>query len=129
MAATKAKLSTKQYTKAKPTKWGLKFFVLADVNGYTVGFRLYTRKIQGASGKGLSFYVVLSLVNKDLGSGYIVYCDNFYTSPLLFCHLKQQGFGACGTYRQGSIGVPTTQDNALDKKSKRGPIRWIRDAE
>lgn len=102
MVATKATLTMKQYVKAKPTKWGLKSFVLADVNGYTVDYRLYTGKTQGASGKGLSFDVVAELVNKDyLGSGYIVYCDNFYTSPLLFHHLSQQGFGACETYRQG----------------------------
>ncbi|XP_051815619.1 piggyBac transposable element-derived protein 4-like [Acanthochromis polyacanthus] len=124
MVATKARLSIKQYMKAKPTKWGLKFFVLADVNGYTLDYKLYTGKAHGASGKGLSFDVVLELV-----SGYIVYCDNFYTSPLLFRHLSQQGFGACRTYRQGRVGVPTTQANALDKKSKRGSIRWIRDGD
>lgn len=128
MVATKARVGIKQYMKAKPTKWGLKFFVLADNNGYTIDFRLYTGKNKFASGKGLSFDVVASLVNKEyLGSGYIIYCDNFYTSPLLFRHLSQQGFGACGTYRQGRIGVPSTQENAIDKKSPRGTIRWIRD--
>ncbi|KAM4604656.1 piggyBac transposable element-derived protein 4-like [Polymixia lowei] len=130
MVATKARLSFKQYMKAKPTKWGLKFFVLADVNGYTVDFRLYTGKSRLSSGKGLTFDVVSSLVNKEyLGSGYIVYCDNFYTSPALFQHLREQGFGACGTYRQGRVGVPSTQENALHKKSPRGSIRWIRDGD
>ncbi|XP_022604863.1 piggyBac transposable element-derived protein 4-like [Seriola dumerili] len=128
MVGTKARLSIKQYMKAKPTKWGLKFFVLADINGYTIDFMLYTGKSKWASGKGLSFDVVAGLVNKDyLGSGYAIYTDNFYTSPLLFRHLRQQGFGACGTYRQGRVGVPTTQENALTKKSPRGSIRWIRD--
>lgn len=65
MVATKARLSIKQYMKAKPTKWGLTFFVLADVNGYTLDYRLYTGKAHGASGKGLSFDVVSELVNKD----------------------------------------------------------------
>lgn len=117
MVATKARLSIKQYMKAKPTKWGLKFFVLADVNGYTIDYRLYTGKCKFSSGKGLPFDVVTSLVNKDfLGSGYIVYCDNYYTSPELFRHLGRQGFGACGTYRQGSIGVPSTEENAVDKR-------------
>uniref|UniRef100_A0A667XDB9 PiggyBac transposable element-derived protein domain-containing protein n=1 Tax=Myripristis murdjan TaxID=586833 RepID=A0A667XDB9_9TELE len=128
MVATKARISMKQYMKAKPTKWGLKFFVLADVNGYTVDFRLYTGKSKTASGKGLPFDVVASLVNKNyLGSGYIVYCDNFYTSPQLFRHLQQQGFGACGTYRQGITGAPSSTENDLNKKSPRGSIRWIRD--
>ncbi|CAL9699749.1 unnamed protein product [Knipowitschia caucasica] len=127
MVATKARLSFKQYMRDKPTKWGLKWFVLADSNGYTLDFQLYTGKSAG-SGKGLSFDVVASLVNKAyLGSGYIVYCDNFYTSPLLFRHLGQLGFGACGTYRQGRVGAPKDQENALTKRSPRGTIRWIRD--
>lgn len=74
MVATKVRLAIKQYMKAKPTKWGLKFFVLADVNGYTVDFSLYTRKSTSASGEGLSFDVVTTLINKDfLGSGYVIY--------------------------------------------------------
>ncbi|XP_063079932.1 piggyBac transposable element-derived protein 4-like [Engraulis encrasicolus] len=128
MVATKARINLKQYMKNKPTKWGLKFFVLADTNGYTVDFMLYSGKSRMATGKGLSFDAVNMLVDKNyLGSGYIVYTDNFYTSPLLYRHLSQQGFGACGTYRQGRVGVPTTQENALTKRSPRGSIRWLRD--
>lgn len=56
-----------------------------------------------------------------------IYTDNFYTSPLLYTHLSQQGFGACGTYRQGR--VPTTQENALTKRSPRGSIWWVRDGD
>ncbi|XP_025763021.1 piggyBac transposable element-derived protein 4 [Oreochromis niloticus] len=98
MVTSKARLAIKQYTKAKLTKWGLKYFVLADVNGCTIDFMLYMGKSKLLSGKGLSFDEVTSLVDKDyLGLGYIVYCDNFYTSPSLFQHLKKQGFGACGT--------------------------------
>lgn len=119
MVATKARLKIKQYMKAKPAKWGLKISVLAYVNGYTVDYRLYAGKSQGASGKGLPFDVVTELVKKSyLGRGYLVYCDNLYTSPILFRHLSQQRFGACGTYRQGRAGVPTTQENALEKKIK-----------
>lgn len=41
----------------------------------------------------------------------------------------QQGFRACGIYRQGRVGVPTTQENALDEKSPRCSNRWIREGE
>ncbi|XP_030591067.1 piggyBac transposable element-derived protein 4-like [Archocentrus centrarchus] len=130
MVATKARLRFKQYMKFKPTKWGLKFFVLADINGYTINFQLYSGKSKMASGRGLSFDVVTSLVKKDyLGSGYIVYTNNFYTTPRLYRHLSQQGFGACGTYREGRSGVPTACKNALTKKSPRGSIRWLRDGD
>lgn len=54
--------------KDKPTKWRLKFFVLADVD-----YKLYTGKTNAASGKGLSFDVVTGLVKKDyLGSTHSV---------------------------------------------------------
>lgn len=126
MVATKTRGATNQYMKAKPTKWGQK--LLADVNGYTIDFKLYTGKSKFSSGKGLSLNVVTSMVDKDyLALGYIVYCDNFYTSPVLFQHLRKQGSGACGTYRQDRVGVPSTQENALHKRSRRGSIRWIRD--
>lgn len=79
---------------------------------------------------GFPFDVVVELVKKEhLGTGYIIYMDNFYTSPLLFRHLIQEGFGVCGTYREGRIGVPKTKENALDKRASRGSIRWIRDGD
>lgn len=52
MVATKARLKIKQYMKARLTKWELKLFELANVNGYTVNYRLYTGKSQCASGSG-----------------------------------------------------------------------------
>lgn len=77
-----------------------------------------------ASGKGLSYHKVTPLVKKDfLGSGYLIYCDSFYTSPL---HLGQQGFWACGTYLLRIIVVPFTQENVLIKGCQAGLIDWIR---
>ncbi|KAK0144629.1 PiggyBac transposable element-derived protein 4 [Merluccius polli] len=113
----KAIYHPRQHLAVDERMWGLKFFVLAATNGYTIDFKLYTGKSKTASGKGLSFDVVAGLIDKgNLGFGYIVYTDNFYTSPLLYRHLRQQGFGACRTYRQGRVGVPTIQENALTKK-------------
>lgn len=39
MVGTKARIAFKQYIRDKPTKWGLKFYVLADANGYTLDYR------------------------------------------------------------------------------------------
>ena len=42
MIPFKGRLSIKQYMKDKPTKWGVKVFVLADArNGYTVRLQVY----------------------------------------------------------------------------------------
>uniref|UniRef100_A0A3Q0R7S0 PiggyBac transposable element-derived protein domain-containing protein n=1 Tax=Amphilophus citrinellus TaxID=61819 RepID=A0A3Q0R7S0_AMPCI len=113
MVATEARTALKQDIKNKPTKWGIKLFVLSDNTGYT---------------GGLSFDAVMSLVNKSyLGSGYHIYCDNFYTSPALFHHFYDLGFGACGTFRDTRVGIPKTTINALTKKSPQGSVRWIRE--
>ena len=43
MIGFKGRLSFLQYLPKKPTKWGMKAFVLADSkNGYTYNWRLYT---------------------------------------------------------------------------------------
>ncbi|XDV17603.1 hypothetical protein PO909_023437 [Leuciscus waleckii] len=131
MVATKAKTGMTQYIKDKPTKWGFKLFILADSsNGYTSSFTMYTGKAKFPTGFGLSYDAVVGVLDKPyLGSGYHIYCDNFYTSPQLFRHLSSLHFRACGTYREGRKETPKSTVNALSKKSQRGTIRWIRDGD
>ncbi|KAM3875240.1 piggyBac transposable element-derived protein 4-like [Diretmus argenteus] len=130
MVATKAKTGMTQFMKDKPTRWGIKLFVLADAeNGYTIDFNIYHGKShRPTTGFGLSYDAVMDLVKPAyLGTGYHVYVDNFYTSPKLFLDLASLKFGACGTYRENREGVPRDRANALTKKSVRGSIRWIRE--
>ena len=42
----------------KPTKWGFKLWVLADMTGYTVDFDIYTGKLTEESESGLAYDVV-----------------------------------------------------------------------
>ena len=129
MVASKGKSGMTQYMKDKPTKWGMKLFVLADSsNGYCFDFRLYSGKTHTPVVHGLAYDVVMQLVNPSfIGTGYHVYVDNFYTSPALFTALRAQNIGACGTYRENRKGCPAGRDNAMPKKSERGTIRWLRD--
>ncbi|KAM3871364.1 piggyBac transposable element-derived protein 4-like [Diretmus argenteus] len=130
MVATKAKMGMTQYMKDKPTRWGIKLFVLADSdNGYTVNFNVYIGKShKPTSEHGLSYYAVMDLIQPSyLGTGYHVYIDNFYTSPKLFRDLVFMKFGACDTYRDNRKGRPRGRENALTKKSERGSVRWIRE--
>uniref|UniRef100_A0A672JWH4 PiggyBac transposable element-derived protein domain-containing protein n=1 Tax=Sinocyclocheilus grahami TaxID=75366 RepID=A0A672JWH4_SINGR len=128
MVACKANTGMTRYMNAKPTKWGFKLFVLADSsNGYTVDFSVYTGKNNVATGNGLPYDTVMSLMDKKLlGSGYHVYMDNFYTSPKLLTDLIDMGYGACGTYRDYRKNSPQNAANSLTKNSPRGSIRWIR---
>ncbi len=76
---------------------GAQNFVWVDNNGCTVDFSVYTGKYHTAW-----FDAVRSLVNKDcLGPGYHICCHSYYSSRALFRHLRDFGFGACGTYHDG----------------------------
>ncbi|XP_017542257.2 piggyBac transposable element-derived protein 4-like [Pygocentrus nattereri] len=128
MVPTKAKNGLKMYIKSKPHKWGYKLFVLCDsANGYTCDFIVCTGKSQFKSPHGLSYDSVVSLLNPSfLGTGYVLYCDSFYTSPTLFRDLYEMKIGACGTVRENRSGYPRTQENSLSRTSERGSMRWIR---
>jgi len=47
--------------------------------------------------KGLAHHVVMKLVQPLLGKGYVVYIDNFYSSPVLFEDLLAKSTTATGT--------------------------------
>ena len=72
--------------KDKPTKWGIKAFVLSDArNGYVYRVQIYTGKntvVQDCI--GLSSRVVLDLLEGFENAGVQVYMDRFYSSPNLF---------------------------------------------
>ena len=106
MIKFKGRLSFRQYLPAKPVKWGVKVWVLAESDtGYLSKFQVYTGK-EGNQEKGLSHRVVMDLCRNYFGSNIRVYMDNFYTSPDLLMDLHVRGVMACGTVRANRRGLP-----------------------
>ena len=108
MVKSKARSKFKQYIRNKPTKWGFKFWVLADPTGYTCDFELYLgkRSTIRPSGFGLGCDTVMELTKAFQHQGYRVFFDNFYTSPALLSALKAMKIFATGTLRSTRSGVP-----------------------
>jgi len=122
----------RQYMKNKPTKWGIKLWVLADSsNGYTYDFDVYAGSKAGQvpSEHGLAYDVVMRLVPSLLNQGYHLYFDNFYTSLQLIKDLFQNGIQATGTAADNRKGFPLSMKGGKTwaRKKERGSIRWARD--
>ena len=108
MIPFKGRLSFKQYIKNKPTKWGIKAFVLSDsANGYVYRVQIYTGKSAEADPSvGLCLRLVFDVMTGLEDYGLDLYTDNFYTSPQLYRTLYDKGFNACGTVRVNRTDFP-----------------------
>ena len=101
----KGRLGFKLCLNDKPTKWGITVFVLADAtSGFIKTFQIYTGRTVEKSGNsigvcskvvlalmsglensgnsiGVCSKVVLDLMSGLENSGFLLYTDNYYTSP------------------------------------------------
>ena len=117
---TKCRLSFIQFMKAKPTKWGVKVWICADSrNGYISAFDIYTGKdpSKPLHPKGLGYDVVMHLMENYYGKGYLLFTDNFYTSPILCKDLLEKKIYLTGTVRTNRKQFPED----LTIKSKNAP--------
>ena len=124
MIGTKCRISFIQYMPKKPTKFGIKVWVLCEAEtGYCQQFQIYTGKIDGNPEKGLAKRVVLDLLENYLDKKFHVYWDNFYSTKELFDVLEKKQTYACGTVRKDRGNFPDT----FHQKLKRGQMVFLRD--
>ena len=125
MIPFKGRLSFKQYMKDKPTKRGIKVFVLSDAtNGYMYRFQIYAgRSMDRAVEVGLCSRVVLELMSGLENDGFDLYTDNYYTSTQLFLTLYNKGVNCCGTARVNRKGFPKSL--VKKKKEDRGHFDYL----
>ena len=132
MVKSRHRSGFRQFMKDKPTKWGIKLWVLADsANGYTVDFNIYIGRAAGQtiSEHGLGYDVVMRLMAPYFGKGYHLFVDNFYSTLTLFKHLYDQGVVATGTILESRRSFPPALKNSKEwaKGRERGSMRWVRD--
>ena len=109
MIGTKCRLSFLQYIPKKPVKWGIKVWMCADaVTGYAHTFEVYTGadEVHSKHPKGVTYSVVMHLLEHLFDKGYTVYMDNFYSSPVLFLDLVDKNIAASGTAKTNRTNFP-----------------------
>ena len=110
----------------KPTKRGIKVWVLATHQGYVCSFDVYTGKVKGAGSASttLGERVVNRLVRPFTMKGHQVFCDRFFTSPSLAISLwEQKKTLLCGTVQLNRKGMPKKKPSLRSSgkaKDKRG---------
>jgi len=127
MVPFKGRLAIKQYCKDKPTKWGIKVFLLTDsTNGYLYSAEVYTGKVDGnfVDGLGATGSIVVRLVAGLEHKNHVVFMDRFYTSPILYSYLCVHGIHACGTVQTNRKFFP--KQLILPKKElQRGQHKYL----
>lgn len=106
----KGRLVLKQYLPKKRNRFGIKLFVLCDVETrYILDFVVYCGSetdIEQISELGVSGSVVVTLLKDYFSSNRQLFVDNWYSSPKLFLYLKDNGIYACGTVKKNRKGMP-----------------------
>ncbi|XP_060702870.1 piggyBac transposable element-derived protein 4-like isoform X1 [Hemiscyllium ocellatum] len=108
MVAYKGRLYFKQYSPAKPTKWGLKVWMLCEAaSGYCLNFDIYTGRRRMSSGHSLGHDVVTELCQPYLHRNHHIYFDRFFSSPALLQYLQLHDTRACSTIHLNRKGLPS----------------------
>ena len=109
--------SLKQYLPMKPTKRGIKVWVLGDANnGYFSNLSVYTGKEGIKSEEGLCTKVVKNLTTELKGLHHHAYFDNYFTSLSLMEDLLTDGIYACGVARKDRKYFPPQLSEAKLKQ-------------
>ena len=108
MVPWRGNLHFRVYNPDKPTKYGIKTYMLCDSeNGYCSKLQIYTGKNNSPpSAFGITYDLVMFMLHGYFGRGHVIYMDSYYSSPRLFFYLWQLGVGATGTVRKNRRGVP-----------------------
>ena len=111
MVGFRGRFAAKQYMPNKPTKWGIKWFALADsANGYVLNVLVYTDRDTLEDASNESFpqpaRVVLHVAEPYLVCGHHLFTDRYYTSLPLAQTLHSLQTGFTGTAVKNHADLP-----------------------
>ena len=112
-----------QYMPQKPAKFGIKFWLICDVDTYyALQAFPYTGKTDRIE-EGLCDHTVMKLMNPYFDTGLNVTTDNFFTNLSTAKKLKKHKITMVGTVHQNRKEIP--EEIKLDKKNKLYTSRYF----
>ncbi|XP_051158548.1 piggyBac transposable element-derived protein 4-like [Leptopilina boulardi] len=122
----KGRLSIKQFNPQKRSRFGIKLYQCSESKtGYVYNSKIYAGKEENSTKNkliGISGAVVKLLLGDLAGQGRTLFVDNWYTSPVLFKQLSDQGTNSCGTVRPNRLYMPRNID---EKAMQKGDIKVL----
>ena len=116
--------SFRQYIPNKPSKYGIKVYVLADSKTfYLVSSKIYTGAGTHAPGLPVATQAVLDLVPSVSGSSRNITIDNYYTSIPLAMELKSPKFTLVGSMKKNKACILPD----FFKKADEGAVQYAFD--
>jgi hypothetical protein len=112
MVAFKGRSPIKQYIPSKPHKWGYKIYCLASED-FLLHFEVYEGKEEDPSESGATYDTVMRMTQQYQQQQYVLFTDNWFTSPTLMNALQEKGIRMCGSVKRNRKGMPRVSDNAV----------------
>ncbi|KAJ8936250.1 hypothetical protein NQ314_012437 [Rhamnusium bicolor] len=106
MLPFRRRLIFRQYNPSKAHKYGIKVYKLCSTKGFVWNLTVYMGKNIKLPGLDHPGSVVISLMEKLLGSNRLLITDNYYTSIPLAQYLYDRQINLCGTFRRNRVGIP-----------------------
>lgn len=102
MCKFRGRLVFKQYMPQKPTKYGIKLYMLSESkSGYIWNFNVFCGQ------SNVVVDVTKNLLGSLLGKGHTLYTDRYYTSPTLAIDLEKEQTAIVGTVMKNRKGMPS----------------------
>ena len=119
--------SMKMFIKAKPIRFGFKWWCLCGTDGYPYHLKLYAGREEASYQEPLGTRVVNNMVDVVQKHSNVkmhhLFFDNFFTSHALMVSLADRDFAATGTIRENRTGGANKEfqsSKEIKKKCNRG---------
>ena len=123
MIGTRCRIPFLQYLPKKPTRFGIKVWVISESKtGYVLDFQVYTGATDDVLKDGLGYRVVMDLIEQYQHKAHCLFVDNFYSSPKLFIDLLEKEVYCTGTIRTNRKMFP--KELIPNTKMKPGSFRF-----